>query len=184
MSEARGIEVGHVFYLGTKYSEAMGAKVLDEDGKDRLLQMGCYGIGVTRTAAAAIEQNHDDGGVLWPAPIAPFHVSVLWIDKDEASKQVAEDLYQALLGDGIEVLFDDRKERPGVKFKDADLIGCPVRVAVGGRGLKEGIVEVKLRSESKDDLRKVPVAEAHRVVRELVTELLANAAAKAEEMLK
>jgi prolyl-tRNA synthetase len=142
----RGIEVGHVFKLGTKYSEAMNATVLDDQGKERTLVMGCYGIGVGRTAAAAIEQNHDDNGIIWPMPLAPFQVIVTMLNpKDEAVSAAGETLYQDLLDEGIEVLLDDRDERPGSKFKDADLLGIPLRVNVGARGLKEQSFELQDR---------------------------------------
>ncbi len=142
----RGIEVGHVFKLGTKYSEAMNATVLDGQGKERALVMGCYGIGIGRTAAAAIEQNHDDNGIIWPMPLAPFQVIVTMLNpKDEAVSAAGEKLYQDLLDEGIEVLLDDRDERPGSKFKDADLIGIPLRVNVGARGLKEQSFEFQDR---------------------------------------
>jgi prolyl-tRNA synthetase len=176
----RGIEVGHVFFLGTKYSQAMKAMFQGEDKVERPYVMGCYGIGVTRTAAAAIEQNHDDDGIKWPAPIAPFHVSLVALGVDEETMKVAGDLYATLTRAGIEVLFDDRDERPGVKFKDHDLIGNPVRVAVGGKGLKEGIIEVKLRTEPKEGTRKVPVAKAADEIQALVKGLL-DAAVKAAD---
>lgn len=142
----RGVEVGHVFKLGTKYSESLQATVLDEQGKERPLVMGCYGIGVGRTVAASIEQNHDENGIIWPLPIAPFHVLVTLVNPKEAEVvKVGEGLYEQLQLAGIEVLFDDRDERPGSKFKDADLIGIPLRVTVGSRGLKEEAVELQLR---------------------------------------
>ncbi len=142
----RGIEVGHVFKLGTKYSESMNATVLDDEGKERTLVMGCYGIGIGRTAAAAIEQNHDDNGIIWPMPLAPFQVIVTMLNpKDEEVFAAGEKLYQELLDEGIEVLLDDRDERPGSKFKDADLLGIPLRVNVGARGLKEQSFELQDR---------------------------------------
>ncbi len=143
----RGIEVGHIFKLGTKYSEAMNATVLDAEGKARPLVMGCYGIGAGRTVAAAIEQNHDEYGMILPMPLAPFQVLVTMLNpKDDQVREAAEKLYQQLLELGIEVLLDDRDERPGIKFKDADLIGIPLRVTVGARNLKEGNVELKARA--------------------------------------
>ena len=181
---ARGIEVGHVFFLGTKYSQAMKATYQGEDKAEHPYVMGCYGIGVTRTAASAIEQNHDEDGIRWPAPIAPFHVALVGLGMDDETMQLATQLEGALEGLGIEVLFDDRDERPGVKFKDHDLIGCPVRVAVGGKSLKEGVVEVKLRTESKEQTRKVPVNEVVAVVSALVNGLLADARAAADEAEK
>ena len=143
---SRGIEVGHIFKLGIKYSQAFGATYLDPDGKERTLVMGCYGIGVGRTAAAAIEQNHDKDGIIFPMPIAPFQVLILPVNnKDEQVMQVAEDLYRRLVEEGAEVLIDDRDERPGVKFKDADMIGIPLRVTVGEKNLRLGKVEIKER---------------------------------------
>ncbi|NPB09946.1 MAG: proline--tRNA ligase [Thermodesulfobacteria bacterium] len=141
----RGIEVGHVFKLGTKYSEAMGATFLDEKGRERPMVMGCYGIGVSRTVAAAIEQNHDEHGIIWPLSLAPFQVILLTLGTDEDLMQVSENLYRALEAEGLEVLWDERPERPGVKFKDADLIGIPYKLVVGKRFKKEGQVEVKER---------------------------------------
>ena len=142
----RGIEVGHVFKLGAKYSEAMGATFLDEDGKERPFVMGCYGIGVGRTAAAASEPNNAADGIVWPLPLAPFSVLVLPLNvRHEASRTAAEDIYRGLLGGGVEAAIDDRDERAGVKFKDADLIGIPLRVVVGEKGLAEGMVEIKER---------------------------------------
>lgn len=165
----RGIEVGHIFKLGTKYSEAMGATFLDADGVEKPMIMGCYGIGVGRTAAAAIEQNNDDFGIKWPVPLAPFQVIITAVNpKDEEVKKVAEDLYGELIDKGIEVLLDDRDERPGVKFKDADLLGIPVRLTVGARGLKEGVVELKLRSEK--DSQNVPLKEAAGDVIKIITQ--------------
>ncbi len=146
----RGIEVGHVFKLGTKYSEALGATVLNAEGKESPLVMGCYGIGIGRTVAAAIEQNHDDHGVIFPMPIAPFQVIITLLNpKDEQVMQAGSELYQQLLETGIEVLLDDRDERPGSKFKDAELIGIPIRVTVGNRALKEGAFEVQKRLEGE-----------------------------------
>jgi len=143
----RGIEVGHVFKLGTKYSAAMGATFLDEQGEKIPAVMGCYGIGIGRTMAAAIEQNHDDDGILWPTPIAPFAVEIVLVREDDAaSLEVAARLEEALTRAGHEPLVDDRAERPGVKFKDADLLGLPYCVILGPRGLKEGKVEIKTRA--------------------------------------
>ena len=145
LREAKGIEVGHVFLLGTKYSHAMNATFLDADGKETLAIMGCYGIGVSRTAAAAIEQNHDEKGMMWPVPIAPFHVHLLPVTASEQVVKTAGMLYQACLDAGLEVLWDDRDERAGVKFNDADLIGAPFHLTIGDRGLARGIVELKRR---------------------------------------
>jgi prolyl-tRNA synthetase len=143
----RGIEVGHVFFLGTKYSEPMAVRFLDADGKEKPMPMGCYGIGVTRVAAAAIEQNHDADGICWPMALAPFHVTVVTAGKEPELATVAAELERELESRGIEVLYDDRDERPGGKFKDADLIGIPLRVVVGKRGLAEGKLELKVRGE-------------------------------------
>ena len=164
----RGIEVGHVFFLGTKYSEAMGATVLDEAGAEVPCVMGCYGIGITRILAATIEQHHDAQGMSWPVSLAPYEVHLVPLGRKEggAPLDVGERLYAELAARGVEVLLDDRAARPGFKFADADLIGVPVRVAIGERGLKEGVVEVKLRRE--DEVRKVPVDEATAYVCELL----------------
>ncbi len=154
MAYARGIEVGHIFQLGTTYSEAMSATVLDENGRDLAPIMGCYGIGITRFVAAVIEQNHDESGISWPEPLAPFtvHILALAYDKSEAVRDCADALYEACKDAGLEVLLDDRKERPGVKFNEADLIGLPHRITVGDRNLKEGMVEYRKRSETDSEL--------------------------------
>lgn len=146
----RGIEVGHVFYLGTKYSKAMNATFLDTDGKPKHFEMGCYGIGVTRLPAAAIEQNHDERGIIWPDAIAPFRLVICPVgaDRSEAVKQAADELYAALLAWGVDVILDDRGERPGAMFADWELIGVPHRVTIGDRGLKEGKVEYQHRRDS------------------------------------
>lgn len=142
---ARGTEVGHIFKLGTKYSEAMNANFIDEDGKEKPFIMGCYGIGVTRTMASVIEQHHDENGIIWPLSVAPYHISVIPVNvKDEEQNKVANTLYENLLGMGIEVLLDDRNERPGVKFKDSELMGIPMRITVGKK-IGDGEVEFKLR---------------------------------------
>jgi len=148
LDTARGIEVGHVFKLGTKYSEALGATYLDADGREQPLVMGCYGIGVSRVVAAAIEQNHDDGGIRWPEALAPFQVVVIPINKKKSQRvaDAAEALYAELQAAGIDVLFDDREERPGVLFNDADLVGIPHRLVVGEKGLDRGIYEYKART--------------------------------------
>ncbi|HEX9743700.1 MAG TPA: proline--tRNA ligase [Nitrospiraceae bacterium] len=142
---ARGIEVGHVFMLGTKYSQAMGAMFLDPEGKECQAVMGCYGIGVSRIAAAAIEQHHDAKGIHWPAPIAPFHVHLLPLSQSAAVSATAHTLYETLSQAGIEVLWDDRDERAGVKFNDADLIGAPYQLVIGEKGLAQGTIELKER---------------------------------------
>jgi prolyl-tRNA synthetase len=169
----RGIEVGHVFKLGTKYSAALGATVLDEKGGERTLFMGCYGIGVGRTVAAAIEQNNDANGIIWPMPIAPFQVIVTMVNpKEDEVRLAAERLYEELLSLGVEALLDDRDERPGSKFKDADLIGIPLRVTVGARGLKEGALELQERRSGERTM--LPVAEAARLLSEQVQQELNN----------
>jgi len=143
---ARGIEVGHVFKLGTKYSKAMGAAYLDRNGKEQTMIMGCYGIGTSRTMAACIEQNNDENGIVWPMPLAPFKVIITPVNmNDKALADTAERLYEGLVAKGVEVLLDDRDERAGVKFKDADLIGIPIRVTIGPKKLAEGKVEIRLR---------------------------------------
>ena len=146
MELTRGIEVGHIFMLGLKYSEAMHAVFLDENGKEQTMIMGCYGIGVSRVAAAAIEQNHDENGIVFPPPVAPFECVLLNLDpRSEEVNAKVEEIYALLQGMGVEVLLDDREERPGVKFKDADLLGIPMQLVVGGKGLGRGIVECKDR---------------------------------------
>ena len=146
----RGIEVGHVFYLGTKYSRAMNATFLDEDGKPKPFEMGCYGIGVTRLPAAAIEQNHDERGIIWPDAIAPFTLVIcpIGMDRSEAVREAAERLHAELVSQGVDVLLDDRGERPGAMFADWELIGVPHRVTIGDKGLKEGVVEYQHRRET------------------------------------
>ncbi|MGV2941144.1 proline--tRNA ligase [Mesobacillus sp. LC4] len=146
---AKGIEVGHVFKLGTRYSEAMNAEILDENGRTKPMIMGCYGIGVSRTMAAVAEQFNDENGLVWPTNISPFHVHLIAVNmKDSAQAELAQELYSSLQAAGMEVLLDDRQERPGVKFADSDLIGLPVRVTVGKKA-GEGIVEVKIRKNGE-----------------------------------
>ncbi len=146
----RGIEVGHVFALGNVYSKAMGATYLDAQGQPQLMEMGCYGIGVTRVVAAAIEQNHDARGIVWPAAMAPFAVAIAPVgyDRNEAVKALADRLHDELAAAGVEVLLDDRGERPGVMFADLELIGIPHRITIGDRGLKEGRVEYQGRRDT------------------------------------
>ena len=166
----RGIEVGHIFKLGTKYSRAMGATYLDENGTEVPIVMGCYGIGVGRTVAAAIEQNHDKDGIVFPIPIAPYEAVILPLQMNEpAVVEAAEVLYRSLLDLGVDTLLDDRDLRAGAKFKDADLLGTPVRVTIGSRSLAKGEVEIKLRSEAEGGT--LPVDEAARRIRERVRTL-------------
>jgi prolyl-tRNA synthetase len=163
----RGIEVGHVFFLGTKYSSAMKANFLDADGKEKPMIMGCYGIGVTRIAAAAIEQNHDADGIVWPVPLAPYEVALLSLQpSDPQVAEACDRLHAELEKAGIEVLYDDRDERPGVKFKDADLVGIPYRIAVGKKGIAEGVVELKARRAP--EVTKIKLDEAVKAVVEKV----------------
>jgi prolyl-tRNA synthetase len=148
-----GIEVGHIFKLGTRYSEAMEARFQDSDGQEKPFIMGCYGIGVSRVVAAAIEQNHDDKGILFPIPLAPFQVILLNLGpKDEVFCHAADELYQGLRAQGIDVLYDDRDERPGSKFNDADLLGIPYRLMIGKTFAKEGKVEVRSRRSGETQL--------------------------------
>lgn len=173
-SNTRGIEVGHIFKLGTKYSEAMKATFLDADGKANDIIMGCYGIGIGRTAAAAFEQNHDENGIIWPMPLAPFQVIVTLLNpKDEIVFNAGEALYNELLDAGIEVLLDDRDERPGSKFKDADLLGIPLRVNVGARGLKEQSFELQDRHSGQRSM--LPVEGAAEEIAGQVRTALATA---------
>ena len=163
---SRGIEVGHIFKLGTKYSKALDATFLDAQGKARHMVMGCYGIGVGRTVAAAIEQNHDENGIIFPLSIAPFQVILTSVKpKDPEIKEASERVYAALVNAGIDVIFDDRDERPGIKFKDADLIGIPVRVTVGAK-IKDGLLEIKLRTSRESIV--VTEAEAVSTIKELI----------------
>ena len=156
---ARGIEVGHIFQLGTKYSAAMNATVLDENGKNQTLTMGCYGIGVSRVIAAAIEQHHDDKGIIWPEALAPFQIALLPMNmhKSERLKTAAEKLYNELQAAGFDVLFDDRKVRPGFMFSDMELIGIPHRIVLGDKGLDKGTVEYKSRTDT--DSKDIPLAD-------------------------
>jgi prolyl-tRNA synthetase len=166
----RGIEVGQVFFLGTKYSKPMGVTFLAADGVEKPAVMGTYGIGVTRIVAAAIEQNHDKDGIIWPVPLAPYEVTVLELQKDDPNViATATRIYDELVAAGIEVLYDDRDERAGVKFKDADLVGIPFRIAIGKKGLAEGVVEVKRRNGT--EVRKMKPEEA---VKAMITEVTAE----------
>ncbi len=162
----RGIEGGHIFVLGTHYSAKMGATFLDEGGASKPLVMGCYGIGVSRLVATAVEQNFDDDGIRWPMAIAPYHVVLTPIGKEPEPREVAARLYDELAERGVEVLLDDRDERPGVKFKDADLIGVPLRVTIGKRGLSEGKLELKARAEK--EARLIPLEGAADAIRDRV----------------
>ena len=163
----RGIEVGHIFKLGTKYSESMGCTFLDDKGKSHPMIMGCYGLGIGRTVAAAIEQSHDEDGIIWPLPLAPYQVLLISLSsKDDEVSKTANTLYQELMDIGVEVFYDDRNERPGVKFKDADLLGLPIRITVGAKSLAEGNVEISLRSDREKNL--IPLPQAVTAVVELV----------------
>jgi prolyl-tRNA synthetase len=154
----RGIEVGHAFKLGLKYSKAMKASYLDEAGKENLIVMGCYGIGVSRILAATIEQSNDENGIIWPVALAPYQVSIVPVNyDDEQTKKIADDIYSKLTAEGVEVILDDRPERAGIKFKDADLIGIPFRVTIGEKNLKEGKVELKARRDGQKDSKLVAV---------------------------
>jgi len=171
MRQSRGIEVGHIFKLGTKYSEAMKARYLDQEGAERTIVMGTYGIGITRTVAAVIEQLHDLNGIVWPYSIAPYHVHLVPVNVNhEETRTTAESLYADLSGWGVETLLDDRDERPGAKFKDADLIGMPLRVTIGEKGLKDGVVE--LRDRRTGNIDRVPVKDAAGECRKRVEEAL------------
>jgi prolyl-tRNA synthetase len=170
LNERRGIEVGHIFKLGTKYSEKMDCRFQDADGNDQPMIMGCYGLGVGRTVAAAVEQNHDEKGIIWPLPLAPYEVVLVVLNADKPPVvEAAEGLYVQLREAGIDVLFDDRPERPGVKFNDMDLIGFPVRAVLGGRGLEAGEVELSLRRDGEK--RPTPISDMVPAVQELLDEL-------------
>jgi prolyl-tRNA synthetase len=170
----RGIEVGHVFQLGTRYSSAMGATFLDENGKPAPMVMGCYGIGITRILGGAIEQNFDAKGIIWPEAIAPFEVVLcpMGYDRSDVVRAEADRLYAALVGAGIDVILDDRGERPGVMFADWELIGVPHRLVIGERGLKEGKIEYQGRRDTEATL--LPMAEAADVVAGKVRAALAR----------
>ena len=171
MDLKRGIEVGHVFKLGTKYTDAFRAVYKNDQLQESVMVMGCYGIGVSRTVQAVIEQSHDKDGIIWPASVAPFQVVIDLLDPaDEAVAKVAFELESALEAVGVDVLVDDRADRPGVKFKDADLIGFPVRVVVGAKGLANGGVEVKRRDQDKSQMKIVPTADAVATIRELLAQ--------------
>ncbi|WP_078430732.1 proline--tRNA ligase [Alkalihalobacterium alkalinitrilicum] len=166
---AKGIEVGHVFKLGTKYSEALGANYLDDQGKTQPMIMGCYGIGVSRTVAAIVEQSNDENGLLWPKSVSPFDIHLIAINvKDEAQLKLADKLYDELRANRLDVLYDERPERAGVKFKDADLIGLPIRIGVGKKAA-EGIVEVKVRKTG--EMLEVSVAELNETIQTLISKL-------------
>jgi prolyl-tRNA synthetase len=166
---SRGIEVGHVFRLGTKYSKALKATFLDASGKEQLLVMGCYGIGVGRTAAAAIEQHHDDDGIVWPVSIAPFEVYVVPVNvKHEGISAEAARIGEELSAAGVEVLLDDRDERPGIKFKDGDLSGIPVRVVLGEKNFEAGFAE--LRDRKGGETERVPLADVSARVRAILSD--------------
>ncbi len=178
---ARGIEVGHIFKLGTKYSTALGCEFTDEKGENHPVVMGTYGIGIGRTMAAAVEQHHDADGILWPPAIAPFEIELVSLNPAEpAARLAAESLYDELTEAGLEVFYDDRDERPGVKFKDADLLGFPIRVNVGGRSLKEGKVEIVARRDRS--VRAVQTSEALAVVRALRQELVSSSLSPRERV--
>jgi prolyl-tRNA synthetase len=171
----RGIEAGHIFILGTRYSAQMGAEYSDEKQEKKPIVMGCYGIGVSRLVATTIEQNHDENGIKWPMSIAPYQVHLVTLGKEENVATEAKKLYDALTAQGLDVLWDDRDERPGVKFKDADLLGMPLRITVGAKSLANGNIELKARTEAdpkKAEL--VPFADAARVVGERVQAALAR----------
>ncbi|HSO36143.1 MAG TPA: proline--tRNA ligase, partial [Labilithrix sp.] len=171
----RGIEAGHIFILGTRYSAQMGAEYSDEKQEKKPIVMGCYGIGVSRLVATTIEQNHDENGIKWPMSIAPYQVHLVTLGKEENVATEAKKLYDTLTAQGLDVLWDDRDERPGVKFKDADLLGMPLRITIGAKSLANGNIELKARTEAdpkKAEL--VPVADAARVVGERVQAALAR----------
>ena len=167
LQSAHGIEVGHIFKLGTFFSETLGALFIDADGLSHPVVMGCYGIGLGRLLAAAIEQNHDDKGIIWPLPVAPYHIYLCPLYREGSRvAEVAENLYAELEAAGLEVLFDDRNESPGIKFNDADLLGIPIRVTISPRTLEKDAVEIKQRSEK--EARLVPLEGVAEKLQELV----------------
>ena len=168
LSSRHGIEVGHVFKLGTFLSEKLNALFIDDRGTSHPIVMGCYGIGLGRLLAAAIEQNHDDKGIIWPLPIAPYHIYLCPLYREGSNvSEVAEKLYVELEAEGLEVLFDDREESPGVKFNDADLLGIPIRVTISPRTLESDSVEIKQRSEKESQL--LPIEEIASRLKELTS---------------
>ncbi|HEX9996108.1 MAG TPA: His/Gly/Thr/Pro-type tRNA ligase C-terminal domain-containing protein, partial [Abditibacterium sp.] len=169
LQAAKCIEIGHVFKLGNKYSKAMGASFLDQNGKSQILEMGCYGIGVSRIMAAVVEANCDERGPIWPAALAPYQVHLLFLEKDEAIGQVAEELYLELQNAGLEVLFDDRRESPGAKFADADLFGIPVRIMAGRTTKESGQFEIRTRASK--DVQAVSPADVVAHVQNLLREI-------------
>ncbi len=171
----RGIEVGHIFKLGTMYTQAMNCTVLNDKGEDVPIIMGCYGIGIGRVAAACVEQNHDDSGIVWPIPMAPFQVYLVTIKPEGEVLETGDKIYDRMQAAGIEVLYDDRDERPGVKFKDADLLGIPLRVTVGAKGLKEGFVEFKKRDAVDfKSFEKIPLSDIVTHVKKIIDDALAK----------
>jgi len=164
LKSIRGIEAGHIFYLGQKYSKAMKAQFLDQNGKAQNFEMGCYGIGVSRVVQASIEQSHDENGIIWPKSIAPFHLHICLLDNKEDMMSFAEELSKDLEKKSVEVLLDDRKERPGVKFKDADLLGLPIRLVIGQRSFANGMVELVIRETGEKT--ELPIAEAKEFIQE------------------
>jgi prolyl-tRNA synthetase len=163
LKNTAGLEIGHVFKLGTKYSKSMGAKYLDDKGNEVLIIMGCYGIGINRIVAGAVEAAHDGNGILWPLALAPYHVVVVPLQVQNAAVlDRADQIEKELTAAGLDVLIDDRDQRPGVKFKDADLIGIPLRVVVGERGLKDGTIEIKWRNEP--DAKHIPAENASELI--------------------
>jgi prolyl-tRNA synthetase len=164
----RGIEVGHIFYLGKKYSKALKATFQNQHGESVEMEMGCYGIGVGRTAAAAIEQNHDDKGIIWPAAIAPYQIHVVQLGIEEEVRLFSLEIYEKLSKAGLEVLLDDRDERAGVKLNDADLLGLPLRISVGKRGLKNGEIEVLPRRRQQEGPILLPVSNYVEAIKELL----------------
>jgi prolyl-tRNA synthetase len=171
MKQERGIEVGNIFQLGTRYTERTGATFLDRDGKAQLIVMGCYGIGIGRNAASVVEQRHDDKGILWPISIAPYHVSLLSLGKEQEVIDATDALFDQLTAAGIEVLYDDRSDRPGVKFTDAELIGNPIRLSISKRTLEAGEVELRLRTS--DTSETAPLGQIVDRVKQIMAELFA-----------
>jgi prolyl-tRNA synthetase len=179
MRAERAIEIGNIFKLGTRYSEALGANYLDAEGQSHPILMGSYGIGSGRAVATVVEQRHDEKGIDWPVAVAPFHVSLMWLGsaEDTATVEAADALFASLTAAGIDVLYDDRAERAGVKFNDADLIGCPIRVSVSKRTLERGELEMKARRRAEAVF--VPLADAATAISALLDELRAEDEVKA-----
>ena len=179
----RAIEVGHIFKLGTKYSQAMGAVFLDVNGVEKPIVMGSYGIGVGRLVASVIESSHDEHGIIWPRSVTPYDVIIITLNPSDIEIfEISQSLYNTLQEKGLSVLWDERDARPGVKFNDADLIGLPIRLTVGDRNLKDGLVEIKRRDQDKTQKRLIPLKSVLEVIQEEIDTLKAEVVSRVVEV--